>query len=148
VVTRIDFDFHTKATPGQVVGLLTDFSPDRPAIWPQLSERWFEVYSVGETSADVREGQDSPTMWARELYDWSQPGTVTWTVKESSDLTPGSFVSVTATPAPDGGSDVHGIWERAATTLKGRAILVLMRLIGARMLTSYLRKVYDARADA
>jgi hypothetical protein len=63
MVTRIEFDFHTVATPDQVVGLLTDFSPDRPKIWPQLSERWFEVYSVGETSADVREGQDRPTLW-------------------------------------------------------------------------------------
>lgn len=144
MVTRIEFDFHTKATPDQVVGLLTDFSPDRPKIWPQLSERWFEVYSVGETNADVREGQDNPTLWAREIYDWSTPGNVTWTVQESSDLAPGSFVSVTATAAAGGGSDVHGIWERGATTFKGRAILAVMRVLGSRVLSTYLRKVYDA----
>lgn len=146
MVTRIEF--HTKATPDQVVGLLTDFSPDRPKIWPQLSERWFEVYSIGETSADVREGQDKPTLWARETYDWSAPGNVTCTVTESSDLAPGSFVSVTATAAAGGGSDVHRIWERGATTFKGRAILVLMRVLGGRVLSGYLRKVYDALPDA
>jgi hypothetical protein len=69
-------------------------------------------------------------------------------VTESSDLAPGSFVSVTATPAAGGGSDVHGIWERGATTFKGRAILALMRVLGSRVLSTYLRKVYDALPDA
>jgi hypothetical protein len=145
-MTRIEFDFHTRATPAQVVELLTDFSPDRPKRWPQLSERWYEVYEVGETSADVREGQDKPTIWAREHYDWSTPGTVTWTVTESSDLAPGSFVRLTAADASDGGSDVRGTWERTATTVKGRAIVALMSVVGRRVLSSYLTKVYDGLA--
>jgi hypothetical protein len=145
--TRVEFDFHTRATPDEVVGLLTDFSPDRPKRWPALSERWYEVYSVGESTADVREGQDRPPLWARETYDWSTPGTVTWTVTDSSDLGPGSFVTVTVDASPDGGSDVHGVWQRTATTLKARAIVTLMGVVGGRVLSSYFRKVYDGLAD-
>ena len=145
--TRVEFEFHTRATPDEVVALLTDFSPDRPKRWPQLSERWYEVYSVTETTADVREGQDKPTVWAREKYDWGTPGTVTWTVAESSDIAPGSFVTVSAAAAADGGSDVRGTWERSGTTFKGRVVMVLMRVAGRRILTNYLRKVYDDLAD-
>lgn len=146
--TRIEFDFHTRATPDQVVERLTDFSENRPARWPALSPRWYEVYSVGATSADVREGQDRPVMWAREAYDWSTPGTVTWTVQDSDDLATGSFVSVTATAAADGGSDVHGVWERGAKTLKARLIVLMMSRIGPRILSGYFRKVYDEPGPA
>jgi hypothetical protein len=145
--TRVEFEFHTRATPDEVVGLLTDFSADRPKRWPALSERWYEVYDVGESAADVREGQDRPTMWAREHYDWSTPGTVTWTVTESSDLAPGSFVSIRAAAAADGGSDVRGTWERTGTTLKARAIVMLMSVAGRKVLGDYFRKVYDGLAD-
>jgi len=145
--THVEFDLHTQATPGEVVDLLTDFSPARPKRWPALSERWYEVYDVGATSADVREGQDKPTLWAREKYDWSTPGTVTWTVVDSGDLAPGSFVTLTATAAPDGGSDIHGTWERGATSVKARAILVLMSVAGRKVLSNYFRKVFDGLAD-
>jgi hypothetical protein len=60
---------------------------------------------------------------------------------------PGSFVTLSAVESTDGGSDVHGTWERGATTLKGRAILVLMRLAGRKVLSDYFRKVYDDLAD-
>lgn len=142
---RIEFDFQTTASPDQVVELLTDFSPERPKLWPGLAEKWYEVYELGATSADVREGQDKPTMWARERYEWTSD-TVTWTVVESSDLAPGSYVSITARPSPTGGSDVHGIWERSSETLKGRIIIVMMRVIGPKVLRDYLRKVYDGLA--
>jgi hypothetical protein len=145
--THIEFDFHTRATPEQVVDILTDFSPNRPDRWPQLSPKWYEVYSVGETSADVREGQDRPVFWAKEHYDWSTPGKVTWTVIESEALAPGSYCSVEAKPAQGGGSDIHMIWDRTARNLMGNAAAFLMRFAGAKILTSYLTKVFDDLAD-
>jgi hypothetical protein len=147
MVTQVEFDLHTRATPAEVVEVLTDFSPARPRRWPALAERWYEVYDVGATTADVREGQDRPTLWAREKYDWSTPGTVIWTVVDSGDLAPGSFVRLSATARPDGGSDVHGTWKRSAKTLKARAILVLMRVAGRKVLGNYFRKVFDDLAD-
>jgi hypothetical protein len=145
--THVEFDFRTRATPAQVIELLTDFSPERPKRWPALSERWYEVYDVGATSADVREGQDRPALWARETYDWSTPGRVTWTVTDSSDLAPGSFVTLAVNESPGGGSDVHGTWERSAKTVKGRLVLMLMAVAGRRVLSNYFRKVYNGLAD-
>jgi hypothetical protein len=44
------------------------------------SVKAFQVYNVGETEADIREGQDFPKLWAKWHYDWSTPGAVTLTV--------------------------------------------------------------------
>ena len=144
--THIEFDFQTRATPDQVVEVLTDFSPNRPNRWPQLSPKWYEVYSVGETSAEVREGQDRPVFWAKEHYDWSKPGTVTWTVTESEMLAPGSYVSITATPAPGGGSTVHGVWDRTAAKGAANVVMVIMRVAGRGIMSRYLTKVFDGVA--
>jgi len=146
--THIEFDFRTRATPEQVVELLTDFSAKRPERWPALSPTWYEVYSVGATEADVREGQDKPVIWAREHYDWSTPGEVTWTVLDSNALGTGSYVSLEARPSADGGSDVHGVWERTAKSGTARVVLVVMRFAGPRILSGYFTKVYDGLADA
>jgi hypothetical protein len=146
VHAHIEFDFHTRATPEQVVELLTDFSPNRPQRWPQLSAKWYEVYSVGSTEADVREGQVKPSMWAKEHYDWSTPGKVTWTVTESEALAPGSYVSLEAKPGADGGSDVHGVWDRTAVNGTANIAAFVMRFAGRKILTGYLRKVFDGVA--
>ena len=72
--TKFEFDFVTTATPDQVIELMTDFSPNRPHRWPASSVKAFEVYHVGETDADIREGQDFPKLWATWHYDWSAAG--------------------------------------------------------------------------
>ena len=63
--TKFEFDFVTTATPDQVIELMTDFSPNRPHRWPASSVKAFEVYHVGETEADIREGQDFPKLWSK-----------------------------------------------------------------------------------
>ncbi|WP_280303428.1 hypothetical protein [Nocardia neocaledoniensis] len=141
--TAFEFDVHTAASPAQVVELLTDFSANRPNRWPALSARSYEVYSVGDTEAVVLEGQDFPKIYATWHYDWSVPGTVRMTVTESPYLAAGSFHVVTATAAPDGGSDVHGIWDNTARNLAARVSLLLMRVMGRRFFTVYYRKVFD-----
>jgi hypothetical protein len=65
VRTRFEFDFDTKATPNQVIELMTDFSPNRPYRWPASSVKAFEVYHLGDTEADIREGQDFPKLWGQ-----------------------------------------------------------------------------------
>jgi hypothetical protein len=124
---RIELDVETSVPPEKVIAALTDFSDRRPDIWPGLSRQFYEVYSVGETSAEVREG-NPPGFWAKETYDWSTPGKVTWTVRESSFCKPGSFVSADVKPKADGGSTVHITWEREPSNLKGRFAVVLMKL--------------------
>ena len=144
--TKFEFDFVTTATPDQVTELMTDFSPNRPHRWPALSEKAFEVYHVGDTEADIREGQDFPKLWSTWHYDWSTPGTVTLTVVDSDAIVVGSFMSLTATPTADGGSSVHAMWEQTSKNLTALVGVTMMRFIGPRVLSSYYKKVYDGLA--
>lgn len=140
---RFEFDFVTTATPEQVIELMIDFSPNRPHRWPASSVKAFEVYHIGETEADIREGQDFPKVWATWHYDWSEPNSVTLTVVESETQAPGSFMSLTATPRAEGGSAVHGVWEQTSKNLTGALGIAAMRIIGPRFMSSYYKKVYD-----
>lgn len=141
--TKFVFDFVTTATPGQVVELMTDFSPNRPHRWPASSVKAFEVYRSGETDADIREGQDFPKLWATWHYDWAMPGSVTLTVTDSDALAPGGYMTLTATPRTEGGSAVHGEWEQTSKSVRGLIAVTMMRFIGPRFLSSYYKKVYD-----
>ncbi|UGT52805.1 hypothetical protein [Nocardia asteroides] len=141
--TAFEFDVHTAASPAQVVELLTDFSANRPNRWPALSARSYEVYSVGDTEAVVLEGQDFPKIYATWHYDWSTPGTVSMSVTESPHLAAGSYHVVTASAAPDGGTDVHGVWDNTARSRSAKVGLLMMRLMGRRFFTVYYRKVFD-----
>jgi hypothetical protein len=140
---KFEFDFVTTATPDQVIELMIDFSPNRPHRWPASSVKAFEVYHVGETEADIREGQDFPKVWATWHYDWSVPNSVTLTVVESDSQAPGSFMTLTATPRAEGGSAVHGVWEQTSKSLTGALGVAAMRFIGPRFMSSYYKKVYD-----
>src|SRR3954451_12190400 len=99
---------------------MTDFSPNRPHRWPASSVEAFEVYHLGETDADIREGQDFPKLWATWHYDWSTPGSVTLTVTESDAMTPGGYMTLTAGPRVEGGGGVHGGGGERAQRLRGR----------------------------
>jgi hypothetical protein len=146
VHTEFEFDFETTATPEQVVELMTDFSPNRPHRWPASSVKAFEVYHLGDTEADIREGQDFPKLWATWHYDWSKPGSVTLTVTESDAMQTGGYMTLTATPRADGGSAVHGVWEQTSKSRRGLMAVTMMRFIGPKFLSSYYKKVYDGLA--
>jgi hypothetical protein len=120
----VEFDLETAVSPEKVRAALIDFSERRPQLWPGIEPSLYEVYSVGETTADVREGSKSPTgkVWAREHYDWSDPETVRWTVQESNFSAPGSYVSARIQPGRDGGSIVHITWNRTGSSFMGRVI--------------------------
>jgi hypothetical protein len=143
VRTKFEFDFVTTATPDQVIELMTDFSPNRVHRWPASSAEAFQVYHLGDTDADIREGQDFPKLWARWHYDWSVPGSVTLTIAESDTLQPGGYMRLTAMPRAEGGSAVHGEWEQTSKSLTGLGAVTMMRFIGPRFLASYYKKVYD-----
>jgi hypothetical protein len=147
-MAKIEIDFETKLAPDKVVEALTDFTPRRPDIWPGLARKFYQVYSVGDGSAEVQEGSSKPVkVWAKERYDWSTPGTVMWTVKESNFCTPGSFVSARAEAAPDGGSKIHLTWERFPSNMKGRILIFMMKIFGPKILRTYNTKVLDGLAD-
>lgn len=140
-MARVELDVETSLSPEQVREALLDFSERRPDHWPSLERSLYEVYSVGETSADVREGSRMPgmTIWAKEHYDWSTPDTVRWTVTESNFCMPGSFVAATMYPREGGGTRVHIEWERTGTTMLGRVIIRMVALTGGRPVASSVR---------
>jgi hypothetical protein len=129
-VPHVEFDLDTSLEPDRIHSMLTDFSPRRPEIWPGLWEGAFEVYSVGEGMAEVREGNRTPKIWARERYDWSTPGVVRWTVVESNFCEPGSFVEARIAPREAGGSRVHVTWERTPTTFAARLMGAMIKATG------------------
>ena len=135
---HIEFDLETSLAPDQVLTLLTDFSPQRPERWPGLWSGAYEVYSVGETWADVREGNKRPKVWAREHYDWSEPGLVRWEVTESNFSNPGSFVEAHITKR-EGGSLLHIVWDRTAKNLPNRIGMRLMKLSGGAPIKASLK---------
>jgi hypothetical protein len=139
---KVELDLETSVSPARVRAALLDFSERRPAIWPGIEPSLYEVYSVGETSAEVKEGSKMPgmTVWAREHYDWSRPGVVTWTVRESNFCAPGSYVSAAIAPRPDGGSRIHVVWNRTPTSFGGRVAALVIVGTGGKPVAASFRK--------
>jgi len=117
----------TTLPPDRVREALLDFSERRPEIWPGIAPNLYEVYTVSETSAEVKEGTRLPfgAVWARERYDWSDPTAIRWTVIDSNFSAPGSFVSATL-EAEDGGTRVKIHWEREGKTVFHKLMMRMM----------------------
>lgn len=127
----IRFTVDVTAPPPAVIEALTDFSDRRPERWPALDPDVYRVVALGSTTAEVWEGQRRPRLRALERYDWSEPSTVTWTVRESNFCAPGSYVSARVEPT-EGGSRLHVTWDRTGVGVKGTAIVGLVRLLRGR----------------
>jgi hypothetical protein len=139
---KVEMDLETNVAPERARAALLDFTERRPEIWPGIEPSLYEVQSVGETTAEVKEGSKMPgtTVWAVEHYDWSQPGLVTWTVRESNFCAPGSYVSAAITPREFGGSRIHIVWNRKPTSFAGRiATLLIMATRGKPIAASFAR---------
>jgi len=148
-VTRVEVDTHTKLAPEQVRAALLDFSDRRPDIWPGLSREYWKFYSTSGTTAEVREGSTKPVrIWARELYDWSDPEVVRWEMIENPGvMEPGSYVSARIVKASDGGSDIHLVWDRTPINFKGRFVAFFMKATRLKPIGKYVTKCLDKLAD-
>ena len=126
-MTRIEFDLRTDAPPEAVREALLDFSERRPERWPGLPRDQYEVYDVGDTWAEIREGYRGP-IWVRERYEWSASGRIVFTAVDSGFAKVGSHVEVDIEPAEGGGSTVHVNWVRWGKGVFGRLFVGLMGL--------------------
>ena len=52
-------------------------------------------------------------------------------------------MTMTATPAAEGGSAVHAVWDQTSKNVSAMLGVATMRLIGPRFLASYFKKVFD-----
>jgi len=120
-VARFEFIIRSQASPEVIRAALLDFSDRRPELWPGLPADQYEVYEVGDTWAEIREGYRGPIWW-RERYDWSVPGRIQWTAVDSGFGTPGSYVVWEIEPAEGGGSRLHITWDRRGKTVFGKLL--------------------------
>lgn len=118
-------------------------------MWPDVHAEHLQVHELGETFAEVTEGNPWPIgfVWERLRYDWSQPGSVRGTVTDSNILKPGSTWEIRALPA-NGGSRVESIGVRHLRGFKGRLLapffpLGLARRSVANHLRHFLSKVEE-----
>jgi len=139
---HLELDVDTIVPPERIRAALLDFSERRPEIWPGLEPSLYEVYEVGDTTADIREGSKMPgtTIWAREHYDWSDPDPVRWTVVESNFCTPGSRVYATLNPTAGGGTRIHIDWDRTPTTFGGRVAVFIIKATKGKPLAMSIEK--------
>lgn len=141
-MARVEFDIDTPLSPERVISALTDFSERRQEIWPAIHPSLYEVRSVGSTWAEVKEGSRLPgmTVWAIEHYEWSEPDTVTWTIKQSNLFAPGGSMSALVRPLPSGGSRVHVRWNRSGVGLKGRMLVGVIKLSGGKPVAASIKQ--------
>jgi len=138
---KVELDVETSVAPEDVRAALLDFSDRRPEIWPGIEPSLYEVYTVGDTFAEVQEGSKMPgtRIWAKERYDWSAGELITWTVQESNFCAPGSYVSAAIAPRGDGGSRIHVIWNRTPTSMVGRLATAVIRLTRGKPIAASFR---------
>jgi hypothetical protein len=131
----------TSVAPERVLEAARDFSERRAEMWPDVHVEHLEVHEVGETFAEVTEGNPWPIghVWERLRYDWSEPGSVKGTVTDSNIFKPGSTWEIRATPV-NGGSRVEVIGVRHLRGAKGSLLAPFFPLgLAKRTVADHLR---------
>ena len=141
---KVSFDFHTVVPPERVIAMLTDFSPNRPEVWPMLAPELYEVYRLDAGSASVKEGSTFPRrIWERDDYEWSADR-VRWTLRESNYCHPGSYVEVGVRPEAGGGTRLHVDWNRRGVGVRGKMMIAFVVLTRGAIIR---RKVFQRAFD-
>ena len=131
----------TPVVSERVLEAARDFSERRAEMWPDVHVEHLQVHELGETFADVTEGNPWPIgyVWERLRYDWSEPGSVKGVVTDSNIFKPGSTWEIKATPV-DGGSRVELIGVRHLRGFKGRLLAPAFPLgLAKRAVADHLR---------
>jgi hypothetical protein len=137
----IQFEVESPLQPDAVLKALTDFSEQRPELWPAIDPKVYRVHEVSALSALVTEGTEvMGGIWATERYEWDGSGTVRATIQESNFWHPGGTWELTAAQRNGGGSILKVTRDRRAKNAKSRLFEVMMRVVGARVLARELLK--------
>ena len=139
-MATIRYSADGSVSPDRFIAALTDFSDRRPTLWPNLDAKFYRLHERGDTWAEVTEGTDIlGGIWARERYDWSEPGRVVLRLVESPHFRPGTTIEYTVTPRPGGGCRVEVVSSRVPTSWPGRLIGWILQVVGKRRLARDLQ---------
>jgi hypothetical protein len=140
---RIHFDVNTSLSPDQVLAVLTDFSPRRADVWPNIDKEHLQIHGQGPQWADVTEGNAlAGGIWERSRYEWGEePGRVTITTLESNVWKPGSGWDYRLTPSPTGGTAIRVDVRRNGHGPKGLLLGLVLAMVGARLLRGNMHQV-------
>jgi hypothetical protein len=140
-MAKIHYEADGEITAARFIAALTDFSAQRPELWPNLDAKFYQLHDLGETWAEVTEGTDVlGGVFARERYDWSEPGRVTLRLVASPDFRPGTLIDYRVTDRPGGGCHVAVDFQRIATSVRGRFVGLVVQLTGPRRFAADLRE--------
>ncbi|MET7304827.1 hypothetical protein [Embleya sp. NPDC005575] len=129
-------------SPKDVLGVLTDFGPSRPEVWPSIDAAHFEVHEAGDTWAEVTEG--TAAAWERARYEWEPGGdTVTITTLDSKLFGAGGGWVIRMTREEEG-TRVDVELTRQPDTFKGKLLASLLPLAAP----SSLRKSFAGPLQA
>ena len=89
-MTTIHVTTRSRLSPERVLAAGYDFSARRTEIFPAVTDPYFDVHELAQTSADVTEGTrvGIGINWERCRYDWSEPGSVKAVVTDSNVYRP------------------------------------------------------------
>jgi hypothetical protein len=150
-VAKIHYEADGPVAADRFIAALTDFGDHRPELWPNLDTKYFRLHERGDTWAEVTEGTDIlGGVWARERYDWSEPGIVRLRLIESVDFKPGTQIVYRVTPNADGGCHVAVDFQRIAASLRGRIVGAAVQMAGSRRFVADLQQTFEhlARLEA
>lgn len=115
-----------------LMAVLTDFSPARPAVWPTIDAGHYEVHAIGDTWAEVTEG--TAAAWERARYDWdTERRRVTVTTHDSKVFGPGGGWVFQLTPEP-AGTRIDIELTRCPKTFARRLLAALLPLVAPKAL--------------
>jgi len=141
-MTTIRLHQTTSATPEQFLAGITDFGVGRSKIFGRSADEYLKVHDRGPTHADVTEG--SGGIWERLSYDWSDPNLVVMKTTDSNVWGGGSGHTYSFRRRPDGKTDVDAVVVRDGKNFMGRALGLVLRFFGARVLGKELAKTAKA----
>jgi hypothetical protein len=147
-MAKIHYEADGEVTAARFIAALTDFGERRPDLWPNLDTKYFRLHDRGDTWAEVTEGTDVlGGIWARERYDWSEPGRVTLRLVTSPDFQAGTLIDYHVSDRPGGGCHVSVDLQRIATSLRGRFVGMVVQTTGVRRFSRDLAETLSRLAS-
>jgi hypothetical protein len=119
---RVRVTEHSELPPDVVLVAARDFTDQRADMWPDVHVEYFHVHEIGESYAEVTEGNPWPIgyVWERLRYDWTDPNALRGRVIDSNLFKPRSTWELWAFPEENGSR----VEIRAVRHLRGRGWLL------------------------